>query len=70
MAEIDGVMWRIVPFPDRLEWFILAIQFADGMGDGVADQHQVIVSSFDRRDLFRMACARGRGRKIRVPWLG
>ena len=70
MPQIDGVARREMPLPYSLEGLILAAEFAERVGDGIPDQHQVVVAGFDRRDLLRMARARCRGWKIGIARFG
>ena len=70
MPQVDGMSRREVPFPYAPQRLIFAAQFTEGMRDGIANQHEVIVTRPDRRDLFRMARARCRRRKIGATRFG
>jgi hypothetical protein len=71
VPQIDGVLRSEVPLPNGLIRSVLAVvEFAEGMRDRIADQHEVVVLSLNRRHLLFVAFARGSRRKVGITRLG
>ena len=69
-SKVNGMTWCEVAVPHGLVRRILAVvQFAQRMGDRVADQYQVVVSGLDRRDLLLVPRIAVAGREIRITRL-
>ena len=56
--------------PDLLHRLVLAAKFAHGVGDGIANEDQIVIAVLNFRDLLSMPTARRRFGEIGVAELG